>query len=66
MNVQNMGIKRNSCHIQNKMLEINENTISLILCSPKICPCFPPHKNEPLLVKKNIFKNCKVEGQKHI
>lgn len=52
--VQNMGIKPNSYHIQNKMLEINEKTISIILCIPKICPCFPPHKNEPLLVKKHI------------
>jgi hypothetical protein len=56
INVQNMGIKPNSYHIQNEMLKINEKTISLILCSPKICPCFPPHKNELLLVKKHIPK----------
>lgn len=49
-----MGLKPNSYHIQNKKLKINEKTISLILCNPKICPCFPPYKNEPPLAKKHI------------
>ncbi len=63
INVQNMGIKPNSYHIQNKMLEINEKIISLILCSPKICPCFPPNKNEPLLVKKTYSKFIKLKAK---
>jgi hypothetical protein len=58
-----MGIKPNSYHIQNKILGINENTISLIVCSPKICPCFPPHKNEPLLVKKTYSKFVKLKAK---
>lgn len=58
-----MGIKPNSYCIQNKMLEINEKTISLILCSPKKIPCFPPHKNEPFFIKKTDSKFVKLNAK---